>query len=114
MKGVYLWRLASETAVLLSKNERQRNDDDYCHLLERVRDGRSGDAKYNRTAFDYRTLQNRLIQNFDAETCTRFANAPVIVGRKVVRDPLNYRLAQHHANSISAEYHIYYSRDRVD
>lgn len=114
MKGVYLWRLASETAVLLSKNERQRNDDDYCHLLERVRDGRSGDAKYNRTAFDYRTLQNRLIQNFDAETCARFANAPVIVGRKVVRDPLNYRLAQHHANSISAEYHIYYSRDRVD
>lgn len=104
----------AETVVLLQKNERQRDDGEYSHLLARVRSGQSGDARHNRTAFDYRTLQSRLVQNFDAPTCARFADAPVIVGRKAVRDPLNHRLAQLHAARIKADLRVYYSRDRID
>lgn len=113
VKGAYLWSLV-QTVVLLTKNERQRGDGSYSQLLNRIRNGQCRNARHNRTAFDFRTLQTRLLQNFDPEACARFADAPIIVGRKNIRDPLNHRLALLHAASISAEVHIYYSRDKVD
>ncbi len=112
-KGVYLWR-SVVSVVMLRKNQRQRNDAPYSNLLSRVREGRSGDARYEGTAYDFRVLQRRLIQNFDRASCSRFLNAPVIVGRKAVRDALNRRLLQLHADSIGAHVDIYYAIDKVD
>ncbi len=111
-KGVYLWKSVT-TVVLLRKNQRQLNDEGYSNLLARVRLGQSGNARLKRTAFDFRTLQTRLLQNFTPETCLRFAGAPFIVGRKTVRDALNNQLVQYHAARLKAEVHVYYSRDTV-
>lgn len=112
-KGVFLWRSIT-TVVLLHKNQRQQTDPAYSELLARVRKGQSGDARYNKTAFDTRTLQKRLVQNFDPASCASFVDAPIIVGRKEVRDPLNYRLLHLHAAGIGAEVNTYYSIDKVD
>ncbi len=112
-KGVYLWR-SVRTVVILQKNQRQSKDAPYSNLLSRVREGRSGVARYTGSAYDFRTLQKRLIQNFDRASCSRFVDAPVIVGRKVVRDALNCRLLQLHADSIGAEVEVYYAVDKVE
>ncbi len=112
-KGVYLWR-SVRTVVILQKNQRQSKDAPYSNLLSRVREGRSGDARYAGSAYDFRTLQKRLIQNFDRAACYRFVDAPVIVDRKVVRDALNRRLLQLHADSIGADVEVYYAVDKVE
>ena len=100
--------------VLLHKNQRHQNDPEYSRLLTRVREGQCENARYARTAFDIRTLQHRLVQNLPPHICPRFVDAPLIVGRKEVRDLLNYRLLQLHADSIGAEVNVYYSVDKVD
>ncbi len=112
-KGVYIWRSVS-TVVMLRKNQRQSKDAPYSEMLSRVREGRSGLARYQGTAYDFRVLQKRLIQNFDGPTCSRFVDAPVIVGRKSIRDALNRRLLQLHADSIGAHVDVYYAIDKVD
>ncbi len=112
-KGVYLWR-SVVTVVILRKNQRQSKDAPYCNLLGRVREGRSGIVRFQGTAYDFRQLQSRLLQNFDKPSCSRFLNAPVIVGRKAVRDALNRRLLQLHADSIGAHVDVYHAIDKVD
>ncbi len=112
-KGVFLWRSVT-TVVMLRKNQRQSTDAPYSDLLSRVREGRSGDARYKGTAYDFRVLQKRLIQNFDIQTCTRFVDAPVIVGRKATRDALNWRLLHLHADSIGAHVEVYFAIDKIN
>lgn len=112
LKGVYLWRLV-RTVVILRTNQRQSGDSEYAELLSRIREGNSGNAHRAGTADDFAVLQTRLIQNFDAEISSKFSNAPVIVGVKSVRDPLNDRILRHHARRINADVHLYHSRDRV-
>ena len=40
-------------------------------------------------------------------------DAPIIVGRRLVRDLLNRRIAKHHATHLGADMHKYYSKDRI-
>ena len=65
---------------------------------------------------DYNVLQTRYLDRLavnDPTALHRFMNAPVIVGRKRVRDLLNLRLLDHHARSINADVHLYHSQDRM-
>ncbi|TFK81781.1 hypothetical protein K466DRAFT_501538 [Polyporus arcularius HHB13444] len=112
LKGVYLWSLVNKV-VILRLNQRQSGDREYSDLLSRIRSGNSGNAYRAKTFDDYSTLQSRLIQNFDAETASHFSDAPVIVGIKTIRDPLNDRILRHHAARIGANVHLYHSKDRV-
>ena len=43
----------------------------------------------------------------------QFVDAPIIVGRKRVRDLLNLRLLDHKARSMAADVHLYYAKDRI-
>ena len=112
LKGVYLWRLVKKI-VILRRNQRQSNDSSYAALLARVREGHCRSAREAGRADDYATLQTRLIQNFDPDTLERFSDAPIIVGVKSIRDPLNERILCHRARAIGADVHRYHSRDRV-
>ena len=113
LMGVYLWRLVS-TVVLLKQNQRQSGDQAYASLLARVR---AGDCQRQLTSCpDHETLQSRYLDRLtanDPETLQRFRNAPIIVGRKRVRDLLNLRLLDHHARSIQANVHLYHAKDRM-
>ncbi|RPD54712.1 hypothetical protein L227DRAFT_615905 [Lentinus tigrinus ALCF2SS1-6] len=113
IKGVFLWR-SIRTVILLRKNQRQSADPDYSALLSRVRTGDSGNARYHKTAYDFNTLQQRLIQTFNPTLCLKFADALIIVGVKTVRDALNNRLLRHHAASLRADIHIYHAIDKVN
>ncbi len=112
LKGVYLWRLV-RTVVILRRNQRQSGDLAYSELLARIREGHSGNARKANHFDDYSTLHTHLLQNFDVETAARFRDAPIIVGIKSVRDPLNDRILRHHARRIGAEVHFYHSIDQV-
>ena len=114
MKGIYIWRNLVKTVVVLRKNQRQRDDHDYSALLDRIRRGQSANARHARQAYDFRTLQHRLLQNIDTSDATRFADSPIIVGRKPIRDALNYRLLQLHADKLHATVHVYYAVDTID
>ncbi len=87
-KGVCIWRSVC-TVVMLRNNQRQSKDTPYSNMLSRIQEGHSGLARYQGTAYNFCILQKRLIQNFDGPTCSRFVNAPVIIGRKSIRDALN-------------------------
>ncbi len=112
LKGIYLWRLV-KNVVILRKNQRQSGDPQYAALLARIREGHSGNARRANTADDYALLSSRLLQNFDSATMARFRDAPIIVGVKTVRDPLNERLLKHDAHKLHADVHYYHARDRV-
>lgn len=115
LNGVYLWRLVN-TVVILKKNHRQISDPAYAELLNRVREGKCGMARYTGYADDYSTLHGRLLQNIylqDPEsTKLTFCDAPIIVGRRKVRDLLNINLLQHHAVAIGETLEYYFSDDQ--
>lgn len=113
LKGVYLWRVVVSKVVILRRNQRQSTDPAYSALLSRVREGHSGAARDMGTAYDYNTLQTRLLQNMDPDVASAFRDAPIIVGLKSIRDPLNDRILQHHAHAIGADVHWYHARDTV-
>ena len=115
LMGVYLWRLV-KTVVLLKKNQRQADDQAYAELLNRVRCGECIETARSREQSDHQILQSRCIDrilNADPHGLQRFEDAPIIVGRKRVRDLLNLRIIDHHAKSMSAAVHLYHSKDRI-
>ncbi len=113
LKGVYLWRALVTKVVILRRNQRQSADPAYSALLSRIREGHSGAARERGSAFDYSTLQTRLLQNMDADSASAFCDAPIIVGLKSVRDPLNERILHHHARALNTEVYRYHARDTM-
>ena len=55
---------------------------------------------------------DRLTAN-DPDAASRFKDAPIIVGRKRVRDLLNLRVLDHRARSMNADVHLYHAKDRI-
>ena len=115
LMGVYLWRLVT-TVVLLKHNQRQSGDRTYADLLGRVRTGECRRQPQQEGMSDYNTLQARYLDRIvanDSNALNRFIDAPVIVGRKRVRDLLNLRLLDHRARAMGADVHLYHARDRI-
>ena len=113
--GVILWRSVS-TVVLLKVNQRQAQDRLYADLLERLRKGECKLADRAGTVSDYALLRTRYADRIPANDPTsfdKFNRAPVIVGRKNIRDLLNLRIMGHHARSLSATVHLYHSKDKI-
>ena len=115
LKGAYLWRLV-RTVVKLTKNQRQRDDPTYADLLSRVRVGqcqaRPVDS-HRQSDVDilFKRIAHRILQH-DPTSLREFADAPVIVGSKALRDAINRKRAFQHASTINEPCHIYHSRDR--
>ncbi len=115
LMGVYLWRLV-KTVVMLKWNQRQTGDPIYAALLERIRVGACVVDKTSGSLSDLELLRSRelsRIRRDGVEDLVKFCNAPIIVGRKKVRDLLNLRLMAHHARSLGADVHVYYAEDRM-
>ena len=115
LMGVYLWRLV-QTVVLLKQNQRQSGDLTYATLLNRVRSGECLQANKPGQKSDFKFLQTRLLDRIATNTPENlqlFADAPVIVGRKRVRDIINLRLLDHHAKALGAKVRLYHSKDRI-
>jgi hypothetical protein len=117
--GAYLWRQV-ETVVQLKKNVRQLEDPTYADILTMIRDNKCIGADGIQSVVAGRTvlqhLSSRLLSNVYAserETLTTFADAPVIVGSKTLRDALNVRLLAAHASRTRKQVHLYYSTDTV-
>ena len=115
LMGVYLWRLVT-TVVLLKQNQRQSGDRTYADLLGRVRAGECSRQPRSAGESDYNTLQSRYLDRLianDADAMGQFINAPIIVGRKRVRDLLNLRILDHRAKAMKADVRLYHARDRI-
>ena len=115
LMGVYLWRLVT-TVVLLKQNQRQSGDKAYASLLGRVRAGECSKRAQSGGITDYKVLQSRYLDRITSnnpDALQPFIDAPIIVGRKRVRDLLNLRLLEHHARSIKADVHLYHASDRI-
>ena len=54
-----------------------------------------------------------LVGMSDPEQLMAFKDAPIIVGRKDIRDAINARRVFHHATELGEKVHLYYSRDYV-
>ena len=115
LMGVYLWRLV-DTVVLLKQNQRQSGDRTYADLLGRVHAGECKRQSRAGGTPDYSTLQSRYLDHLNAndpDALSQFIDAPIIVGRKRVRDLLNLRLLDHRARAMKADVHLYHARDRI-
>ena len=115
LMGAYLWRIVN-TVVLLKINQRQAQDREYADLLSRVRTGNASSMDRAGQKSDYAVLKSRYadrLASIDGDSFDRFRDAPVIVGRRKLRDLLNLRIMGHHAESISAMVHLYHARDKI-
>ena len=115
LMGVYLWRRVN-TVVLLKINQRQAQDSDYAALLSRIRRGEARTTTTPTNSTDYAVLRTRYadrVMSIDGASLAAFRDAPIIVGRKRLRDLLNLRIMGHHAQTLSAEIHLYNARDRI-
>ena len=115
LMGVYLWRRV-KTVVLLKLNQRQSQDNVYAELLSRVRRGEARTISTLANSTDYAVLKTRYadrVTSIDPASLSAFRDAPIIVGRKRLRDLLNLRIMGHHARALTAEVHLYNARDRI-
>ena len=112
LMGAYLWRQV-KIVVLLKINHRQASDNSYANLLSRVRKGESNVTVTPGSPSDFVSLQTRYIDRLNPTSQRAFKHAPIIVGRKKIRDLLNLRLLSHHANSLRTSVHLYHSRDKI-
>ncbi|KAJ7131643.1 hypothetical protein C8R43DRAFT_824269, partial [Mycena crocata] len=85
--GSAIWRMVTDV-VVLKKNWRAQTDPLFINLLERIR---RGIAWQGRRA--------------------KFADSPIVVSTKVVRDLLNRRLVRNYANIAGREVHDYCGLD---
>lgn len=115
LMGVYLWRTVSKV-VLLKVNQRQAGDKQYADTLARIRVGNAKTSDADGTPTDFSSLKTRYIDRLNAdasEALTRFQNAPIIVGRKMLRDLLNLRIMSHYARRDGADIHLYHAKDKI-
>lgn len=122
--GPYLWRKRLTHHVELKTNWRQRQDPRFANLLGRIRLGRAwrgphqgpppaGDRNYD--CGDYQTLLQRTVDHLSRERgkLEDFDDAPFIVARKNVRDPLNILRTQQFADRTGQTLEYYVSSDSV-
>lgn len=125
LHGASLWRDV-RCHVELTQNWRQRLDPKYSNLVQRVKNGRawqglgprrpdqigSGD---NYASGDYETLLARRLDTLKLQglDLTRFLNAPFIVARKAVRDPLNLLKTRQFANDTGQAVERFACIDRI-
>ncbi|KAJ7130147.1 hypothetical protein C8R44DRAFT_613972 [Mycena epipterygia] len=120
--GTAIWRMV-KNVVVLRKNWRALEDPEFTNLLQRVRKGIAWDGRVAHTAAqlcdgrnysrsDYNILQTRLLQTMSPTERAEFADAPIIVATKVVRDLVNRRLVKNYANKVGLQVDDYCSRDR--
>lgn len=116
--GVYLWRQV-ETVVKLTKNQRQAANPAYGALLDRVRVGQCRSRRDHETGAraDTEILYQRVlqqVQKIDPSVFKKFADAPVIVGTKALRDHINARIIAHKARAMNVTVHAYHARDKIN
>ncbi|PPR00579.1 hypothetical protein CVT26_009855 [Gymnopilus dilepis] len=114
MHGIFIWRQLTDF-IELTKNCRHANDQQYAEFLSRVRIGKcltrtTTDGRLD----DYTYLQSRLLSNIQRQNPDElrlFADAPIIVGKKDLRDLLNLRLSAAHAKRLNKDIKTYYAID---
>ncbi|PPQ80410.1 hypothetical protein CVT26_004432 [Gymnopilus dilepis] len=114
LNGIALWRQVTKI-IELKKNCRHASDPSYSEFLSRLRLGKCLSAAIgSERPDDYSYLQSRLLTNIQrdnpAELAT-FADAPIIVGKKSLRDLINARTIMFRARSSNKTVHLYYSKD---
>ena len=117
LKGVYLWRQV-QTVVQLTKNQRQATDPQYGDLLNRVRVGQGRERPVAATCelSDVDILTRRTLQQVARDnpaSLLNFRDAPVIVGRKSIRDAINARIIQHRSKQTGEPVINLYARDYI-
>ena len=112
--GVSLWRQVNKV-VLLKINQRQSGDKLYADLLTRIRIGTAKQTNTEESPSDYNILRSRYADQIETDdsTLARFADAPIIVGTKRLRDLLNLRAMGHHAKNLSADIELYHAKDKI-
>ena len=112
MNGVILWRQV-RSVVKLRKNQRHSGDEQYGAFLERLRVGCC--RGYRSDGDDLAYVRTRLLKNAVArgKDLTCFWDAPIIVGWKSLRDPLNETLVRYHASRLGQSVYNYHSEDLV-
>jgi hypothetical protein len=122
--GAYLWRQV-KTVVELKKNIPQQADQEYAELLNRIRCGGAAKERDRDTLTsgnlplmsrsDYSTLLSHellTIKRTHPEEVRLFEDAPIIVGRKALRDAVNRKKVHNFAKATHQQVHDYCSRDR--
>ena len=117
LKGIYLWRQV-QTVVQLTKNQRQVADPQYGNLLNRVRigQGRARPVEGTCEPSDVDLLSRRTLHQVSREdpaSLLAFKEAPVIVGRKNIRDAINARIIQHKSRELGEKVINLYARDHI-
>lgn len=115
LMGAYLWRKVN-AVVLLKINQRQAGDRLYADLLGRIRAGHAKTAEVHGQQSDFAVLRTRYADRLhvvDPQRLSEFQDAPIIVGRKKLRDLLNLRIMGHHARRFSADVHLYHAKDKI-
>jgi hypothetical protein len=113
MQGAFLWRQI-DTVVVLTHNMRQRLDGPYADLLSRIRIGEAILTTRGSSKADFETLSDRelmRLHNSDAHSLSRFYDAPIIVGSRVLRDELNSHIVRLRAKNAGRQLHTYYCED---
>lgn len=112
MTGAYLWRQVN-TVVLLTKNQRQKDDPQYADFLNRLRVGECATHQHDALS-DLELIRNRVINEIDRgeiEDLTEFQDAPIIVGSRKLQDAINVKMIKSHAQRLGKEVHTYVARD---
>lgn len=114
LMGVFLWRTVSKV-VLLKINQRQAGDKTYADLLTRVRIGEVRTTNTESSPSDFNVLRTRYADQIaaDIHTRTQFADSPIIVGKRRLRDLLNLRVMGHHARNLKGKVELYHARDKI-
>jgi Helitron helicase-like domain at N-terminus/PIF1-like helicase len=124
LHGASVWRQISKV-VELKINQRAIGDPAFTDLLRRIRAGKvwdgvsimdddqKGDGN-NYVCNDFLTLQSRQLCRLPKCEVQRFAEAPVIVSTKAVRDALNLYLTRLYGAKCGREVNVYYSEDRFE
>jgi len=112
LNGVVLWRQV-RTVVKLKKNQRHSGDEKYGAFLERLRVGRCSERICGVDDLTY--IRSRIMKNVigRGEDLTSFWDAPIIVGWRSLRDPLNQFMVDYHAARLGQAVYVYHSIDVV-
>lgn len=124
VSGAVCWRRIHRV-IELKKNWRAHKDPRYVNLLMRVRNGIAWDGLQTMTEeqkgvgdnyekSDYMTIYDRLLTRLDGESSRNvnfFADAPIIVATRKIRDALNTVKVEQFATQTGQNINYYCSRD---
>lgn len=113
MQGAFLWRQVTDV-VQLTQNVRQKGDTAYAGFLSRLRSGECADGPRGGTD-DLCMIRDRQLGQVikgDEEAKCHFADAPVIVGTRKLRDTINAKLVDLHAKRLDQTVWLYQAKDK--